>query len=99
MSDILLTLYCAASDGQLIADHIGEARQTMVHLRSEQVFGRDFSDASPSERVSGQLRRCALDVILPKDAVPALIASIAALGRAAPVRWHTTPILSAGRLS
>lgn len=99
MSDVLLTLYCAASDGQLIADHIGEARQTMVHLRSEQVFGRDFSDASASEQVSGQLRRCALEVIVPHDAVAPLVAGINALGRAAPVRWHTTPILSAGRLS
>ncbi|MCC2601957.1 DUF3240 family protein [Sphingopyxis yananensis] len=99
MSDVLLTLYCAAADGELIADHIGEAQQTMVHLRNEQVFGRDFADASPSERVMGQLRRCALEVIVPHDAIAPLVASINALGRAAPVRWHTVPILSAGRLS
>lgn len=99
MSDVLLSLYCAAADGELIADHIGETQKTMVHLRAEQVFGRDFSDASAAERVTGQLRRCALEVIVPHDAVAPLVASINALGRAAPVRWHVTPILSAGRLS
>jgi hypothetical protein len=98
MPDVQLTLYCAAADGLLIAQSVREATGRVVHLREEIVFGRDFSDASTAERVSGQLDRRAIDVLLAEEKVASVIAGVEALKRAAPVRWHVTPVISAGRL-
>jgi hypothetical protein len=98
MPDVLLTLYCAGADGSLICDALRKATSHPVHMREETVFGRDFSDASTAERVTGRLDRRAIEVIVPQAGVEALIDQIESLKRMAPVRWHISPLLAAGRL-
>ncbi|MBN8817150.1 MAG: DUF3240 family protein [Sphingomonas sp.] len=98
MPDVLLTLYCAGADGALIAGTLRSATGRAVHLREETVFGHDFSDASTAERVTGQLDRRAIDVTLPEESVTSVIGAVERLNRAAPVRWHVTPLVAGGRL-
>lgn len=98
MADVLLTFYCANIDAPVIAEALRENTGRPVHVREEAVYGRDFSDASTAERVTGQLDRAAIDVQVAEDAVAALVDEVGALKRVSPVRWHATAVLSSGRL-
>ncbi|WP_414901718.1 DUF3240 family protein [Sphingomonas flavalba] len=99
MPDVMLTFYCAAADGGMIAQAMRDVAGGIVHLRPETVFGRDFSDACTAEQVAGQLDRAAVALIVPGDAVDGLVASVAALQRSGPVRWQVMPVLAAGRVA
>ena len=99
MPDMMLTFYCVAADGAPLAQAMRDESGGIVHLRSETVFGRDFSDACTAEQVAGQLDRAAVALIVPGNAVDALVARVAALQRSGPVRWQVTPVLAAGRIA
>ena len=98
MTEVKLTLYCAASDADAIAELLKGATERPVHIREELVFGLDFSDASTQEQVTGQLDRRSLDLLVRRDAIDGLIARIAGMKRTAPVRWLLTPVEAEGRL-
>lgn len=97
MSDVQLTFYCSAPDIDPLVDAL-RARSTMpVHIREEQVRGRDFGDAQATEQVMGRLRRMAIDLVVPADDTPALVDLVRAAKRTFPVRWQSTPLLARGR--
>lgn len=99
MAEVLLTFYCAGTDGPVIAEGLRTATKRPAHLRDETVFGLDFSDASTAERVTGRLERAAIEIEVPEEDVEALVARVGALRRAAPVRWRVSAIVAGGRLS
>ena len=98
MDDVLLTLYCAVSDADSIAMEVRGVSARPAHVRGETVYGYDFEDARISEQVAGTLQRAAVTVIVPAAQVRALVAAVAQMRRAHPVRWVTTPVLAAGRM-
>lgn len=98
MDEVLLTLYCAVSDADGIAMEVRGISARPVHVRSETVYGHDFEDARIAEQVAGTLQRAAVTVVVPAAQAGALIAEVAQVRRAYPVRWVTTPVLAAGRM-
>ena len=51
MTDMLLTFYCVAIDRDGVADALRGRTPAPLHLRDEQVLGRDFGDAGAGEVV------------------------------------------------
>jgi hypothetical protein len=98
MPEMLLTFYCAAADRQIVAEALRTATTEPIHLRDEDVHGRDFGDAGTGEQVRGALRRSAIDLIAQEDAVDGLVAAVEASRRAFPVRWQTVAIARRGRI-
>ena len=86
MTDMLLTFYCAAIDRDGVADALRGRTPAPLHLRDEQVLGRDFGDAGAGEQVRGTLRRAAIDLIVPADDIDALVAAVTDARRGHPVR-------------
>jgi len=99
MADLLLTFHCAAADAAPIAEALHAAGEGPVHVRAEAVLGRDFSDATTAERVSGRLDRRAVELIVAEHRLTPSVAAVEAVRRACPVRWRTTPIIARGRLA
>ncbi|QJU59852.1 DUF3240 family protein [Sphingomonas sp. AP4-R1] len=96
---VLLTLACAAADAEPIAEALRAACTAPIHLRDEIVRGLDFADAGTAERVTGALRRVAIELVVAADQVPALVSAVERSRRRLPVRWITLPVLAEGRLS
>src|SRR3546814_142213 len=63
------------------------------------VRGWDFGDASTAERVSGLLRRNALELIVDEDALGTLVDAVTQSKRSLPVRWHVVPVSARGRIA
>ena len=99
MTDMLLTFYCAAIDRDGVADALRGHAQAPLHLRDEQVLGRDFADAGAGELVRGTLRRAAIDLIVAADDVAPLVAAVTDARRGHPVRWHACPVAARGRIA
>ncbi|WP_420144654.1 DUF3240 family protein [Sphingobium sp.] len=99
MTDMLLTFYCAAVDRDGVADGLRHGTQAPLHLRDEQVLGRDFGDAVAGEQVRGALRRAAIDLIVQEEAVEPLVAIVTGVRRGHPVRWHACPVAARGRIA
>ncbi|WP_204280045.1 hypothetical protein, partial [Raoultella ornithinolytica] len=57
MPDLLFTLHCAVPDAEGLIDSIRAISRAPIHIRAENVRGRDFDDAGTAERVSGELKR------------------------------------------
>ena len=98
MDDVVLTFHCAVIEADVIAQTLRRETARPVHVRQELVHGRDFSDATVSEQVTGTLARAAVEVIAPRDRTDVLVAAVAATRRAHPVRWQVTPLLAHGRI-
>lgn len=99
MTDMLLTFYCAASDRDVVADALRRQTSAPLHLRDEQVLGRDFGDALTGEKVRGALRRAAIDLIVEAEAVSILVGTVADARRGHPVRWHSMAVSARGRIA
>lgn len=99
MTDMLLTFYCAAIDRDGVADALRSRTPTPLHLRDEQVLGRDFGDAGAGEQVRGTLRRAAIDLIVPADDIDPLVVAVTDARRGHPVRWHACPVAARGRIA
>ncbi len=98
MSDVLLTLHCAAVDTDSVIDALRQATRVPVHVRAETVHGRDFEDAHAHEQVTATLRRSAIELVASEAALPAIMAAVDAAKRRSPVRWHVTPVSARGRI-
>lgn len=98
MDEVVLTFHCAATDADAVAECLRTATGAPVHVRSETVHGRDFSDAMVSEQVTGTLRRAAVELLVARARIEALTAVVAAARRAHPVRWQAIPVIARGRL-
>lgn len=99
MAKLLLTFHCALTDAYLLADIIRSHSKAALHRRAESVLGRDFDDADTVERVSGILRRQALELIIEEEMLDPIVAAVAAARRALPVRWQAVPVVHMGRIA
>jgi len=99
MSDVLLVLHCAVRDTEVVVDAMREACEAPVHLQSEAVRGRDFGDAATSEKVSGELRRTRVEVVVDDRLVADLVRLVQTCRRSMPVRWRTSPVIDQGRIA
>ncbi len=99
MSNVLLSFACAAADGEPIVEALRAVSSAPIHVRDEIVRGLDFADAGTAERVTGALRRVAIELVVAEDDVPALVAAVEASRRRLPVRWMTLPVREMGRLA
>lgn len=99
MPDLLFTLHCATRDTEALLEAIRTVSLCPIHVRGEAVRGHDFGDAGTAERVSGELKRTTLELIVGDDAVPALLRAAKEARRDLPIRWRTTPLLDHGRIA
>src|SRR3546814_10714087 len=85
-----------------LADSVTDARRAAcdapIHIAEQAVRGWDFGDASTAERVSGLLRRSALELIVDEGALGALVGAVTQSKRSLPVRWHAVPVSARGRI-
>lgn len=98
MDEVVLTLYCASADRELMTGLLRDATRAPVHVREEQVLGHDFGDAGTSERVRGSLKRIALELVVATSEAEALVGRIETARRNMPVRWRTVAVAARGRL-
>lgn len=99
MPDLLFTLHCAVPDTESLIDAIRAVSRAPIHIRAEAVRGRDFGDAGTAERVSGELKRTTLELIVGEDTVPDLLRAAKEARRDLPVRWRTVPLVDQGRIA
>jgi hypothetical protein len=96
--EVLLTFHCAPVDAEIIAAAIRALSRAPLHIREETVRGRDFADATTTERVTGRLRRSTLELIVEEAAVASLVEAVGEAKRSLPVRWRTVSIAARGRI-
>ncbi|MFA7441285.1 MAG: DUF3240 family protein [Sphingomonadaceae bacterium] len=99
MPEILLTFHCATADRETIAGTLGSASRAPVHIRNESVRGHDYSDARTAEQVTGNLQRCALELIVEESALAEIVQAVSQAGCGMPVRWRAIPVLAHGRIA
>ncbi|WP_420141199.1 DUF3240 family protein [Sphingomonas sp.] len=96
---VLLSLACASADVEPIVDALRALYSAPIHVREESVRGLDFADAGTAERVSGALRRSAIELTVDRAEVERLVEAVAGSRRRLPVRWVALPVLQEGRLA
>src|SRR3546814_16877265 len=96
MADILLTFHCASHDADSVTDALRAACDAPIHIAEQAVRGWDFGDASPAERVSGLLRRNALELIVDEDALGTLVDAFTPSTRSLPLRRPRVPVPARG---
>jgi ATP-dependent protease HslVU (ClpYQ) peptidase subunit len=99
MSHVLLSFAGAAADAEPIVEALRARSSAPIHVRDEIVRGLDFADAGTAERVTGALRRVAIELVVAEDDVPTLVATVEASRRRLPARWMTLPVREMGRLA
>ena len=99
MPDVLLVLHCAVRDTEAVVEAVRGACRAPLHLQAEAVRGRDFDDAATAEKVSGELRRTRLEVVVDDTLVADLVRRVETSRRELPVRWRTTPVIDQGRIA
>ena len=98
MDERLLTFYCSTVDRDVVAETLRALSDEPVHVRPQDVLGRDFSDAHAGEQVRGNLQRTAVELVVAASQVEGTVAAIAGCRRSRPVRWHVTPLMARGRI-
>src|SRR3546814_5533472 len=91
MADILLTFHCASHDADSVTDALRAACDAPIHIAEQAVRGWDFGDASTAERVSGLLRRSALELIVDEGALGALVGAVTQSKRSLRSEEHAVP--------
>ena len=99
MSRSVLTIFCAAQDAEAIAAALRACTHVPIHVRREDVLGRDFDDARTGERVTGSLARVAVELELPTEQVADAVLAAAAARRRLPFRWRSTAVQDGGRVA
>jgi len=99
MPDVLLSLHCATRDTDAVVEALRSTCRAPLHLRAEAVRGRDFDDAATAEKVSGELKRTTLEIVVADHLVDQLLQLVATSRRELPVRWRTTPVIDQGRIA
>ena len=98
MDERLVTFYCSTVDRDVVAETLRALSNEPVHVRPQDVLGRDFSDAHAGEQVRGNLQRTAVELVVAASQVDAMVAAVAGCRRSRPVRWHVTPLMARGRI-
>jgi hypothetical protein len=99
MTAVLLRLTCAAADAEPLVEALRAHSGAPIHVREEMVRGLDFADAGTAERVTGALRRAAIELVVAADEVAHLTAAVETARRRLPVRWITLPVIGQGRIA
>lgn len=99
MSDLLFTLHCAVRDTEALLVAIRTVSPAPIHICAESVRGQDYGDAGTAEKVSGELKRATLELIVGADRMPDLLHAVEEARRDLPVRWRTTCLLDHGRIA
>ncbi len=99
MLDMMLSLHCATADADVIANALRTITDAPIHMHDETVLGRDFSDAALGEKVTGQLRRTCIELLVKDTMISDLIEAARICRRRLPVRWHTIAVSAQGRLA
>ncbi|PZU11515.1 DUF3240 family protein [Sphingomonas sp.] len=97
--DVLLRLTCATGDVDPLVDALRAVSAPPIHVRDEMVRGLDFADAGTAERVTGALRRSAIELTVHDRDLDRLIDAAAGTRRRLPVRWIVLPVLRGGRIA
>ncbi len=74
--DLLFTLHCAVPDAEGLIDSIRAISRAPIHIRAENAVVADFDDAGTAERVSGELKRTTIELIVGEDMVPDLLRAV-----------------------
>lgn len=98
MTDVLLTIHCAAGDTEGLIEAIRTTSRAPLHVRAETVHGRDFGDAKTSEQVTATLKRSAIELVERAAAMDAILQAVSAAKRRSPLRWYQTPVMARGRI-
>jgi hypothetical protein len=98
MSRVVLTIFCAVADADPIARALQLVFYVPLHLRREDVLGRDYSDAGTAERVTGTLARVAIELEVHADQVTQAVEAASGAQRRLPFRWRTVAIIDGGRV-
>ncbi len=98
MADVLISMACAAEDAEAVAAALRAACVAPVHIRTDAVLGRDYSDAGTAEQVTGRLERTVLELIVAEETAEAIVEAAAGARRRLPIRWHMTAVLKRGRV-
>ncbi|MDI1295843.1 MAG: DUF3240 family protein [bacterium] len=98
MTEVLLTIHCAAGDTDTLIEAIRATTRVPLHVRAETVHGRDFGDAKTSEQVTATLKRSAIELVELATAIDAILEAIGKAKRRSPVRWYQTPVMARGRI-
>jgi hypothetical protein len=96
---LLLSFACATTDVEPIVEALRTVTDVPIHVRDEAVRGIDFADAGTSERVSGALRRAAVELIVAADLLSPCTAAVEMSRHRLPVRWRATPVFAQGRIA
>ena len=99
MLDLLLTLHCAVRDADMVIAALRAVSPAPIHIRSDAVRGWQFDDASTAERVSGELKRTTLELIIGESILPEALRAVTQARCELPVRWRTAPLLDHGRIA
>lgn len=99
MSRSVLTIFCATQDAEAISAALRASTHAPIHMRREEVLGRDFADAGNGERVTGSLARTAIELELPAGQVAQAVEAAAGARRRLAFRWRTTAVQDGGRVA
>jgi hypothetical protein len=95
---VLLSFTCSIHDAEPICLALRGVSDAPLHVREEMVRGIDFADAGTAERVTGALRRAAIELTTAVDQVETLVEAAGSSRRRLPIRWRAIPIMAEGRL-
>lgn len=98
MTEVLLTIHCAAGDTESLIEAIRTTSRVPLHVRAETVHGRDFGGAKTSEQVTATLKRSAIELVELLPAMEAILKAVGAAKRRSSVRWYQTPVMARGRI-
>ena len=99
MSRSVLTIFCAAQDAEAISAALRACTDVPIHLRREDVLGRDYADAGNGERVTGSLARTAIELELAAEQVALAVEAATGARRRLAFRWRTTAVQDGGRVA
>jgi len=97
MADVLLVVHAHPTDEEVLTDVLRDHASAAIHVREETVHGRDFSDASTVEMVSGKLGRIALETVIGEAELEIVTGALRDCRRAFPLRWMAQPVIATGR--
>lgn len=99
MPELLLTLRCASSDAEALAQALPPIVSSPLHMQAGTRRGRDFSGADTAELVAGEQRLTTIHMIVNAQDLPALLQGLADTRRRQPVEWHTVALDGYGRIA
>jgi hypothetical protein len=98
MNNLKLTLSCPVSLSEQVVEHLFDSDVIVSGFTSFPAYGhgRDFSNASLREQVRGRVNTTIIVIVLPSDAVGAVLAELRARFPTPHLAYWTEPVQSFG---